>query len=176
MKNPELVKFGSFPTRFGNCRLAMSRKGICFLGFFDTRSGDRATRTRLERICRAARLEENNALIEPFADLIFNQPLADRLPEGIRLDLTGTPFQLEVWRALRKIPPGRTWSYREVAQAAGRPAAIRAAANAVAANPVAWLVPCHRVIRADGSLGGYRWSPARKQAMLAWERNFSAGD
>ena len=176
MKNPELVKFGSFGTRFGNCRLAMSRKGICFLGFFDTPAGDRETKTRLERICRAVRLEENNALIEPFADLIFSRPAGERLPEGVALDLTGTPFQLEVWRTLRTIPPGQTRSYREVAAAAGRPAAIRAAANAVAANPVAWLVPCHRVIRADGSLGGYRWNPARKEAMLAWEREFSAGN
>jgi AraC family transcriptional regulator of adaptative response/methylated-DNA-[protein]-cysteine methyltransferase len=173
MKTPELVKYGTFATDFGYCRLAMSLKGICFLGFFETPAGNRETLARLKRLRPADRLAEDHAGLEQSARLIFRRPAAKRLPEGLVLDLCGTPFQLAVWQALRTIPPGETRSYREIAAAAGRPAAIRAAANAVAANPVAWLVPCHRVIRADGSLGGYRWGPACKKAMLAWERNFS---
>ena len=82
----------------------------------------------------------------------------------------GTPFQHAVWDALRAIPYGETRSYAEVAKAIGRPAAVRAVANACAANPVAVVVPCHRVVRADGSAGGYRWGPERKKTLLATER------
>jgi AraC family transcriptional regulator of adaptative response/methylated-DNA-[protein]-cysteine methyltransferase len=90
------------------------------------------------------------------------------LPE-LALDLHGTPFQLRVWQALRTIPPGQTASYAQIATAIGAPAAARAVAGACAANPVAVLVPCHRVVSKDGSLSGYRWGLARKQALLARE-------
>lgn len=91
------------------------------------------------------------------------------------LDLQGTPFQLAVWRALREIPAGSTCSYAELATRLGRPSAARAVAGACAANAVAVLVPCHRVVRADGSLSGYRWGVARKQALLATEAADASG-
>ncbi|MEK9660457.1 MAG: methylated-DNA--[protein]-cysteine S-methyltransferase, partial [Alphaproteobacteria bacterium] len=81
----------------------------------------------------------------------------------------GTPFQLKVWDALLRIPPGATVSYAGLAGRLGRPAAARAVAGAVAFNPVSWLIPCHRVLRGDGTISGYRWSPARKRVLLAWE-------
>ncbi len=87
----------------------------------------------------------------------------------LRLWLHGTPLQLAVWQALSAIPAGETRSYSEVAQMAGYPRAIRAAASAVGSNPVSWMIPCHRVIRSDGSLGGYHWGLAMKRAMLACE-------
>jgi O-6-methylguanine DNA methyltransferase len=85
------------------------------------------------------------------------------------LDLRGTPFQRAVWAALRRIPPGRTATYGEVAARIGRPGAARAVARACAANPVALLVPCHRVVPASGGTGGWRWGAARKRALLARE-------
>ena len=88
----------------------------------------------------------------------------------LALDLAGTPFQLRVWTALRAIPCGETRTYGDVARALGMPTAARAVGQAVGANPVAVLVPCHRVVRADGALGGYRWGVERKRALLAWER------
>jgi AraC family transcriptional regulator of adaptative response/methylated-DNA-[protein]-cysteine methyltransferase len=88
---------------------------------------------------------------------------------GIPLDLRGTTFQWKVWEALRAIPAGETRTYQAVARAAGSPRAIRAVGAACAANRVAVLVPCHRVIRADGSLAGYRWGPRRKAALLERE-------
>lgn len=91
------------------------------------------------------------------------------------LDLQGTPFQLAVWRALREIPAGSTCSYAELATRLGRPSAARAVASACAANAVAVLVPCHRVVRADGSLSGYRWGVTRKQALLAAEAAGASG-
>jgi AraC family transcriptional regulator of adaptative response/methylated-DNA-[protein]-cysteine methyltransferase len=85
----------------------------------------------------------------------------------------GTPFQREVWNALREIPPGTTASYRTIAERIGRPEAVRAVAQACAANPIAVLIPCHRVLRADGGLGGYRWGPGRKTVLL--QRESQAG-
>jgi len=85
------------------------------------------------------------------------------------LHLSGTNFQLKVWEALLRVPAGAATTYAEVARRIGRPAAARAVASAVAANPVAWIIPCHRVLRSFGGLGGYRWGLERKQAMLGWE-------
>lgn len=100
-------------------------------------------------------------------------PPAD-LPLGLPLDLYGTVFQQRVWGELRRIPPGQTRTYTDLAAAIGEPSAPRAVANACGANPVAVLVPCHRVVRADGGLGGYRWGLARKRALLDAERAHAA--
>jgi AraC family transcriptional regulator of adaptative response/methylated-DNA-[protein]-cysteine methyltransferase len=99
---------------------------------------------------------------------------AYRLP----LDLSGTAFQRRVWKALQRIPRGATQSYRDVARAIGRPSAVRAVAKACAANPVAVAIPCHRVLRKDGGLGGYRWGLQRKRRLLALEHasTTDAGD
>ncbi|TJZ73015.1 methylated-DNA--[protein]-cysteine S-methyltransferase [Chitiniphilus eburneus] len=90
-------------------------------------------------------------------------------PLAIALDPRGTPFQLRVWQALREIPPGQTASYGEIARRIGAPTAARAVAAACAANPLAVVIPCHRVVRGDGGLSGYRWGAARKRALLARE-------
>lgn len=91
----------------------------------------------------------------------------------VRVALAGTPFQERIWRALVRLPRGSTCSYGELAGQAGVPRAVRAAANAVGANPVALFVPCHRVLRSDGTLGGYRWGRAVKAGLLEWERGLS---
>jgi O-6-methylguanine DNA methyltransferase len=91
-------------------------------------------------------------------------------PLDLPLDVRATPFQRTVWEQLRAIPSGQTRSYREVAVAIGRPTAARAVARACATNPVSVIVPCHRVVRGDGGLGGYRWGLDRKKALLARER------
>jgi AraC family transcriptional regulator of adaptative response/methylated-DNA-[protein]-cysteine methyltransferase len=88
----------------------------------------------------------------------------------VPLDLRGTPFQQQVWRELRRIPAGQTATYAQIAERIGRPEAVRAVASAIGANPVAVVVPCHRVVRSDGSLSGYRWGVERKRALLARER------
>ena len=89
------------------------------------------------------------------------------------LDLRATAFQLKVWRALQAIPVGETRSYGEIAAAIGQPSASRAVANACANNPVALVIPCHRIIRKDGQMGGYRWGIERKRALLAREQDYS---
>ena len=89
--------------------------------------------------------------------------------DGLALFVRGTPFQLQVWRALLGVPHGCLTTYRNLAQAIGRPRASRAVGNALAANPIGWLIPCHRVIHALGTFGSYRWGEARKRVMLGWE-------
>jgi O-6-methylguanine DNA methyltransferase len=101
------------------------------------------------------------------AALIFNHNITKK---PLVLNVTGTDFQCEVWRALLKIPHGAVISYSELAKNMGKPKAIRAVASAVGANIIAWLIPCHRVIRSNGELGGYRWGLERKRAMLALEK------
>ena len=91
------------------------------------------------------------------------------LPRGLRLDLRGTPFQIRVWTALQAIPPGETRTYLEIAQALGMPKAARAVGSACANNIIGVLVPCHRALRSDGGLGGYRWGLPRKQKLLSGE-------
>jgi AraC family transcriptional regulator of adaptative response/methylated-DNA-[protein]-cysteine methyltransferase len=86
------------------------------------------------------------------------------------LFVRGSNFQVRVWEALLKIPPGATATYGDIAKFIGQPKASRAVGSAVGANLVSFLIPCHRVIRGDGSIGGYRWGPERKKVMLAWER------
>lgn len=92
----------------------------------------------------------------------------------LELALHGTPFQLDVWQALLRIPFGNTMSYQQVAAMAGHPNAIRATASAIARNRIAFLIPCHRVIRSDGETGQYRWGAKRKQALLLWEQTKQA--
>jgi AraC family transcriptional regulator of adaptative response/methylated-DNA-[protein]-cysteine methyltransferase len=92
------------------------------------------------------------------------------------LDIRGTAFQARVWRALQKIPPGRTSTYREIAAVLGQPRAVRAVAQACATNKLALLVPCHRVVRSDGDLAGYRWGIERKRELIARERGAATAD
>ena len=93
----------------------------------------------------------------------------------LRVVVRGSHFQLRVWRALLELPFGTVTHYGELARRIDQPGAARAVGAAVGANPIAWLIPCHRVLRADGTLGGYRWDPCRKQVMLDWESLRTAG-
>jgi AraC family transcriptional regulator of adaptative response/methylated-DNA-[protein]-cysteine methyltransferase len=90
-------------------------------------------------------------------------------PDRLHLHLKGTPFQLKIWEALLRIPEGELRTYSQLATAAEQGAAVRAAGTAIGANPVAYLIPCHRVIRGTGALGQYRWGAPRKAALLGWE-------
>lgn len=167
------IGVGEHPTPFGDAFLAATDRGICHLAFLpsgddETRASARsAARRELEdrwpraRICSAPQRTEE-LVREVFDGVGKDGPLT-------HLHLKGTNFQLQVWRGLLRIPPGSVASYGHLAGLVGRPGAARAVAGAVAANPLAYLIPCHRVIRADGELGGYRWGASRKQAMLGRE-------
>jgi AraC family transcriptional regulator of adaptative response/methylated-DNA-[protein]-cysteine methyltransferase len=156
------------PTSLGLLMVALTERGICGVALGDDE----------ETLVAGLRAEY------PGADLVRAADARDRLvdavvshvegqsedPGSLPLDLQATAFQWQVWRALQQIPPGATRSYQAIATALGRPTAARAVARACASNRVAVLIPCHRVVRGDGTLGGYRWGIARKAALLARER------
>ena len=146
--------------------LAGTRKGICSIEFGDSAE---ALETALrERFPNAARVTDDPELSRWLAELLtYLESPGTRL--DLPLDVEGTAFQRRVWTALQEIPPGSTLSYGELAAQLDQPKAARAVARACACNPVAVAIPCHRVVRSDGHLGGYRWGVERKRRLLELE-------
>ena len=163
-----LLRWGAHSTPFGRCVLALAPRGICSLAFLDGARDDDRALAWLRDAWPAARLVHDRRDTAALVERIFG---TRHVPSGepVGLMLKGTNFQLKVWEALLRIPEGGVATYQDLAQAVGQPTAVRAVASAVARNPVAWLIPCHRVIRKTGAFGEYRWGEARKRAMLAWE-------
>lgn len=168
------IRYGFTPTPFGTALIASTARGICHLGFHD-RGSERAAVRALAAAWSRARLVRSDQSARTVAAGIFG---AEGAPPAapLRLAVRGTNFQLKVWQALLEVGARGPTTYAEVALAAGVPGAERAVGNAVGANPVAWLIPCHNVLRTDGSLGGYRWGEERKRAMLTFQaRNIIPG-
>jgi AraC family transcriptional regulator of adaptative response/methylated-DNA-[protein]-cysteine methyltransferase len=161
------IFYGVHPSPFGDCLLAVTSKGICDLSFFHRDERDRAI-SELNRRWPQARLIEKKKVTQPFIDRIFCEN--EKKGKGlVSLFLRGTNFQIKIWKALLKIPSGAASSYQDIARSVGTPRASRAVGSAVAANPVAYIIPCHRVIQKGGAIGNYHWSPVRKKAMFCWE-------
>jgi AraC family transcriptional regulator of adaptative response/methylated-DNA-[protein]-cysteine methyltransferase len=116
-----------------------------------------------------ATLSESPEFTAPLARAIFEPAVAADAPRSLSLFLKGTNFQLKVWNALLRVPSGAVTTYGRLAKVIGQPSAARAVGSAVARNPIAYLIPCHRVIRELGTFGEYRWGPVRKRAILGWE-------
>ncbi len=159
------IRYGIHPTPFGDCLIAVTPRGICALEFVEPGTR-RDAAARLREAWGGADLREAPDVTAPYAARIFESAGDDR---PLTLFLRGTNFQLKVWEALLRVPEGVTVTYGDLALLAGTPSAARAVGSAVGRNPIAYVIPCHRVIRATGAVGGYRWGEARKRAMLAWE-------
>jgi AraC family transcriptional regulator of adaptative response/methylated-DNA-[protein]-cysteine methyltransferase len=156
---------------FGKCLVAESPRGVCHLSFVEN---EKAALAGLQNEWPGAKLKRDDVMAEKLAKTIFARQAGSQragLEAGapLRAYVRGTPFQVRVWRALLEIPPGSLTSYGRLATAIGKPAAARAVGAAVGKNPLAYLIPCHRVIRETGVLGGYHWGLVRKRAMIAWE-------
>jgi len=153
--------FGFHATPFGECCMAFSNDGICALTFPEDRESGW---TDLQNRFPGVDFKRNDLKVAAFVRQIFGK--------GKRpvLHPIGTEFQLSVWAALQNIPAGKTTTYAQIADVITRPKAVRAVGTAIGANPIAYLIPCHRVIRTDGTLGGYRWGMDCKKAMLAYEK------
>lgn len=162
------ITFGFAETPFGKCLLGESQRGICHLSFVDG-LGREAAVTILRAEWPNARFESNDRRAARLASEIFAQPNDSVGRPTLRAYVKGTAFQLRVWRALLRVPAGELVSYGRLAKAIERPLAARAVGGAVGQNPLAFLIPCHRVIQETGAVGGYRWGPLRKRAMIAWE-------
>jgi AraC family transcriptional regulator of adaptative response/methylated-DNA-[protein]-cysteine methyltransferase len=157
----------------GALLLARTDRGLCRVAFGENEA-------EVEKLLRSefptAELEkaspESDARLRAAATALGERSGAERIP----LDIRATAFQRQVWQALRTIPSGSTASYADVARSIGQPKAVRAVAQACATNPVALVVPCHRVVHSDGSLSGYRWGPERKRALLAAEKEAAGAE
>lgn len=153
---------GFAPTPFGRAHFASTPRGLAWLAFADGRES--AAAHDLQRRWPRARLQRDDSRAEALAQRVFVQR-AGALP----LHARGTNFQVRVWEALLELGSEGPLSYSQLAVAIGQPGAARAVGQAVGDNPIAWIIPCHRVLRRDGGLGGYRWGLDRKRSMLGWE-------
>jgi AraC family transcriptional regulator of adaptative response/methylated-DNA-[protein]-cysteine methyltransferase len=160
------IRYGIHLTPFGKCLIGLTERGICHLGFVQTSEGD-AIDNLVSDWKEASMIEDYRAtaaLVEPIFDLRYNTRI-----KPLTLHLRGTNFQLKVWEALLAIPAGSVTTYEGIASRIGKPAATRAVGTAVGNNPIAVLIPCHRVIRKVGDFGNYRYGALRKKALLARE-------
>jgi AraC family transcriptional regulator of adaptative response/methylated-DNA-[protein]-cysteine methyltransferase len=161
-----VLRVAMVKSSLGDVLVARSGKGVCAILLGDSPGLlERDLRQRFVHVRLLGSDEETRSLADRVVRVIENPRLGRNLP----LDLRGTAFQQGVWRALREIPVGSTASYADVARRIGAPRSARAVAQACAANPLAVLIPCHRVVRNDGALSGYRWGTERKRAFLARE-------
>lgn len=149
---------------FGNLIVASTQKGICYMAFEDD---EEKAFSELKNEFPSADFQQKLDIMQQNALFIFQNDWT-KLQE-VKLHLKGTDFQLKVWEGLLKIPMGKLSTYAAVAEQIGSPTASRAVGTAIGNNPVAFLIPCHRVIQSTGALGGYRWGTTRKIAMVGWE-------
>lgn len=158
------IAYGFHETPFGLCFLAITQRGICQLAFVDHNQAQ--TVAQLQAQWPSATLVEAPQKTAPLAEQIFSHAPA----KPLSLWVSGTNFQVKVWQALLQIPAGQVCSYGDIARHIGQPQSARAVGQAVGQNPIAYLIPCHRVIRQSGAIGNYRWGHTRKKAMLTWEQ------
>lgn len=163
----EVIHFGAAACRLGRVLVATTARGLCAVVLGDDESSlIRELQQRFPKAALKAGGEPFRASLDPVVAVIDR---SEAPQTALPLDLRGTVFQRKVWDALQDIPPGRTTTYGELARRVGLPGGARAVAQACGANPAAVIVPCHRVVAADGGLGGYRWGVERKRALLAQE-------
>jgi len=160
------IRYGIHATPFGDCLIATTTRGICNLDFLNGRDEAMAEQ-HLQTTWTNADIVRDRQVTADICDRIFQPVAAPRSP--LVLHVKGTNFQIQVWRALLRIPFAGIATYQGLAESIGRPTAARAVGNALGSNPVGYLIPCHRVIRASGELGGYRWGLDRKAVLLSWE-------
>lgn len=160
------LKYAVHDTPFGQAFIAITSKGICRFSFLDGFGVDHYL-AELHKQWPCATIHEDRQQTLAVIRAMFGEPV--ELDRPISLHVVGTNFQVSVWKALLQIKPASVVSYTQVASAVGRPQSARAVGQAVGANPVALLIPCHRVIQQSGKLGGYHWGETRKHAIHAWE-------
>lgn len=164
------LRWGLHPSPFGDVVLLASPRGICGMTFV----GEDGPEGALASLCRRwplAEIAADSGGTAPLAAAAFGPRTAP-----LRLHISGTNFQVKVWEALLRIPPGRLVDYRVVAGAVGCPGAARAVGNAMRENPIAYVIPCHRVIRATGAFNTYRWGTERRRAIIGWEAARTLGE
>ena len=160
------IAYGFHETPFGKCFIAVTERGICGLSFIQT-DNELAIFNDFKKKWSNADFEKNESKTALIIDQIFT-PSVQKAPK-LHLLVKGTNFQVKVWEALLKIPTGSLSTYQTIAELAGSPNAVRAVGTAVGSNPIAYLIPCHRVIRKEGKIGEYHWGENRKKALIGFE-------
>ena len=165
------IRYGLHASPFGKCLVAVTERGICRLSFIQRETSEGDAIDELAADWRNARMIEDHRSTAPLVEPVFDANARGRL----NIHLRGTNFQLKVWEALLAIPAGAVTTYEGIAERIGRPTASRAVGTAVGHNPIAVLIPCHRVIRKTGEFGNYRYGTLRKKALLAREHVTASG-
>ena len=160
------IRYGVHPSPFGSTFLAVTERGVCWLSFPPDGSSQ-VELGALRRFWQGAEFLADEKGTGVVSEQIFNREENRDAP--LTVLVKGTNFQINVWKALLRIPPGLLCSYHQIARAIGAPSASRAVGGAIAANSVGYLIPCHRVVRKVGAVGNYRWGDIRKRAVIAWE-------
>lgn len=167
-----LIEYGFHNTPFGECIVGVTGRGICHLSFLQEDKRSTAVE-ELERAWENAAVRENSRNTEVMANAIFNRKPGTQ--EKLSVLVKGTNFQVKVWNALLEVPYGNVATYQSIARHIELPNALQAVGSAVGANPIAYLIPCHRIIRKNLIIGEYHWGTERKKAMLGWEMAKTAG-
>jgi len=171
------IEYGLHETPFGLALIGITTRGVCWLSFITTDEDPRVELEKMKIHWHNSVFHQEQQLTKSFIAKIFPSPLPSlgrgvserRGEERIHLLVKGTNFQIKVWDALLKLPMGSVTTYQNIATGIHNPKALQAVGSAVGANHIAYLIPCHRVIRKDGILGEYRWSAVRKKGMIGWE-------
>jgi AraC family transcriptional regulator, regulatory protein of adaptative response / methylated-DNA-[protein]-cysteine methyltransferase len=158
------IHYGFHQTPFGECFIAVAEKGLCALSFVDE-TNKMVNLDQFKHKWKAAKVILDPQITYPVVKQIFNPHQKEKLNIWVH----GTNFQLKVWEALLKIPQGSVATYQKIAENIQNPKAVRAVGTAIGSNPIAFLIPCHRVIKSTGMVGEYHWGSTRKQAILGWE-------
>lgn len=161
------IEYGIHGTPFGPCLIGVTERGICWLSFLQTDEDPRLELEAMKEHWHNSVFHQDQDLTAAFVERVF-QNTGSTSPR-LHVFVKGTNFQLKVWEALLRIPMGEVTTYKGIAATIQHPKAMQAVGSAVGANHVAYLIPCHRVIRKDGILGEYRWSSARKKSIIGWE-------
>lgn len=160
------IEYGFHETTFGLALIGVTDRGICWLSFVPTDGDPRQELEKMKLHWHNSVFHQNEAVTGSFAEQVF---ATSKTKSKLHLYVKGTNFQIKVWEALLRIPIGSVTTYQHIAQSIQNPKALQAVGSAVGSNHVAYLIPCHRVIRKDGVLGEYRWEPTRKKGIIGWE-------
>jgi AraC family transcriptional regulator of adaptative response/methylated-DNA-[protein]-cysteine methyltransferase len=161
------IEYGIHETPFGTCLIGVTERGVCWLSFIQTDEDSKIQLEEMKAHWNNSVFHQDQELTEAFIHKIFHP--ASVSGDKLHVFVKGTNFQVKVWEALLKIPMGSVTTYQGVAEQIQSPKAMQAVGSAVGSNHIAYLIPCHRVIRKDGILGEYRWNSTRKKGMIGWE-------
>jgi AraC family transcriptional regulator of adaptative response/methylated-DNA-[protein]-cysteine methyltransferase len=168
------VDYGIHETPFGTALIGVTERGICWLSFVSVGDEPQTEMEKMKEHWHQSIFHQDQALTGRFIELIFNQA-KEVNAKKLHVLVKGTNFQVKVWEALLRLPLGSVTTYQNIAEAIDSPKAMQAVGSAVGSNHIAYLIPCHRVIRKDGILGEYRWSAMRKKSIIGWEMGKAVG-